>query len=759
MNNFNRTLIGILFIILGFSNLFSQTGKITGYVFDKIENTPLIGANVIVTGTTYGAASNMNGYFEILNVPVGTYSIQATVIGFIPQIKTDIVVSSVKPVSLNYQLESTVLTGEGIVVKPNYFLDAVEKPISSRMQTNEEIRRLPGGLQDVVRAISILPGVAQVQSGRNDLIVRGGAPSENLYVVDGLEISNINHFGTQGATGGPLSFINLDYVESTLFSTGGFGVRYGDKLSSVLTLDLKNGRTDRMGGKGTISASQFGFDIEGPLKDKGSFFFTARRSYLDFIFKAAGFGFVPEYWDFMGKANYKLSSNDELTVLGILALDKTKFFNDTPEKRYTNSRILGSSQDQWLAGITWRHLFRGGFSTLTIGQTEIDYDFFQYDTLKNPIFLNKSIEHENTLTGNVVYNLTKSFEINWGIQSKLVSTSNDIFMPEFISDFGESIAVDLDVDDKGIKYASWLQSTMTLKQLKFILGVRWDHMNFYDAKNAISPRGTISYSLFDKTQLNLHMGRYYQAPSLIWLNANPQNQTLNFTRTDQYILGLEQLLKQDLQLTIEGYYKNYSNYPSSLSRPYLVMANTGAGFGGSSDGFASFGLDPLDNIGSGWARGIELFIQKKLSERPWYGILSVSFNQSEFKGLDGISRPSSYDQRWILNIGGGYVLNKNWEFAFKSRFATGRPYTPYNEDYSKSSELYNTKRVKNNWILDLRADRFWYFDKFVLITYADIQNVLNRDIYDVPRYNAFDDELEDGGSIGILPSIGISIEF
>lgn len=759
MHHLHDKLKWLFFFMLSATTLFSQTGKITGYVFDKIENTPLIGANVLVSGTTYGAASDINGYFEILSVPVGTYSVQATVIGFIPQVRTDIVVSSVKPAVLNFQLESTVLTGEGVVVKPNYFLDAVEKPISSRMQTNEEIRRLPGGLEDVVRAISILPGVAQVQSGRNDLIVRGGAPSENLYVIDGLEISNINHFGTQGAAGGPLSFINLDFVDNTLFSTGGFGVRYGDKLSSVLTLDLKNGRTDRIGGKGTISASQFGFDIEGPLKDKGSFFFTARRSYLDFIFKAAGFGFVPEYWDFMGKANYKLSSKDELTILGILALDRTKFFNDTPEKRYTNSRILGSSQDQMLAGLTWRHLFRGGYSTLTIGQTEIDYDFFQYDTLKNPIFLNKSIEKENTVTGNLVYNLSNALEINWGLQGKQVKTSNDILMPGFVSDFGENIAVDLDVTDSGAKYASWFQTTANFNRIKLILGLRWDQMNFYGAKNVFSPRGTFNYALFDQTQVSLHLGSYYQAPSLIWLNANPQNQSLDFIQTDQYILGVEQLLQEDLQLTIEGYYKDYSNYPSSLTRPYLVMANTGAGFGGSNDGFASFGLDPLANIGSGWARGIELFVQKKLSERPWYGILSVSYNQSKFKGLDGISRPSSYDQRWILNIGGGYVLNKNWEFGFKSRFATGRPYTPYNADYTKSSTLYNTERVQNNWILDLRADRFWYFDRFVLITYADIQNVLNRDIYDVPRYNAFDDELETGGSIGILPSIGISIEF
>ncbi len=759
MNYHKHKLYIILLMGIHFSSAFSQTGKIIGYVFDKVENEPLIGANVIVTGTTFGAASDLNGYFEILSVPVGTYSIQATVIGYVPQTKTDIVVSPVKPVELSFQLESTVLTGEGVVVKPNYFQDAVEKPISSRSQNNEEIRRLPGGLEDVVRAISILPGVAQVQSGRNDLIVRGGAPSENLYVVDGLELDNINHFGTQGAAGGPLSFINLDYVDNTLFSTGGFGVRYGDKLSSVLTLDLRNGRSDRIGGKGTISATQFGLDIEGPLQDKGNFFFTARRSYLDLLFKAAGFGFVPEYWDFMTKFNINVSARDEITLLSIAAIDRTRFFNNTSENRFNNSRILGNSQDQWVGGLTWRRLFRGGFSTVTLGRTEVDYDFFQSDTSGNPIFLNKSVEKDHSLTSNLVYNFTRAFEINLGIQGKYISTATDLLVPGFTSDFNESFSVDLNVDDKGIKAASWLQTTLSYGRFRFIGGLRWDRMDYYTVKNALSPRTTLNYSLTNETQINLHWGRYHQAPSLIWLNANPENRNLDFIQTDQTILGVERVLREDLQLTLEAYFKAYSNYPASLSRPYLVMANTGAGFGGSDDGFAAFGIDPLDNIGTGWARGIELFVQKKLSEVPYYGIFSLSYNQSEFKGLDGISRPSSYDQRWIINIGGGYLLNKNWEFAFKSRIATGRPYTPLNADYTKSSTLYNSERVKTNWILDIRADRYWFLSGIVLITYLDIQNVLNRPIYDVPRYNAFDDEVEDSGSIGILPSIGVSVEF
>jgi len=280
------------------------TGSIVGHVRNGTTQEGIVGATVFLLGTMYGAATDINGNFTIKNLPIGTYNLRISALGFQPVVKTDIVVSVSKPADIHVQIMESAVELEEVSVTTEYFQKSPDAPISVHTLEAEEIRRLPGGLEDVVRAISILPGVAQVQNGRNDLIVRGGAPSENLFVIDNIEVSNINHFGTQGASGGPLSYINLDFVAETSFKTGGFGAKYGDKLSSVLTIEMKDGRTDRFGGKATISASQFGLNIEGPVAEKGSYLFSARRSYLDFIFKAAGFGFVPEYWDFLGKATY-----------------------------------------------------------------------------------------------------------------------------------------------------------------------------------------------------------------------------------------------------------------------------------------------------------------------------------------------------------------------------------------------------------------------------------------------------------------------
>jgi hypothetical protein len=739
-----------------------QTGSIDGTVVNRSTKEPVIGANVQIVGTTIGASTDVNGKFAFPGVPVGTYIIRASAIGFEPHTHTDIVVASGKQTRVNIDLLELILEFEGVTVTGEYFQRSPDAPISVQTLGAEEIRRLPGGLEDVVRAISILPGVAQVQNGRNDLIVRGGAPSENLFVIDNIEVSNINHFGTQGASGGPLSFVNLDFVNETTFKTGGFGAKYGDKLSSVLTIDLKEGRNDRFGGKATISASQFGLNLEGPIEEQGSFLFSARRSYLDFIFKAAGFGFVPEYWDFLGKASYTLTPKDRVNIVGILALDNVKLFNDTEEKRFTNSRILASDQTQFVGGISWQHLLDKGFTTVTLSQTYVGYNFNQNDSLLNPIFKSASDELETTLRADAALQLSRTSEISFGALGKYVNFNSNIILPiPFWTNFGQQLTVNASLDTVAIKSAGYVQLTQSLAHnVRMTVGGRVDYFNLINDNLSFSPRLSISYAPSPVWTLTTSIGQYHQAPSYIWLVANPVNRNLKYVTVEQYVTGIEYLFRSDVKVSLEGYVKNYSDYPASIARPYLVLANTGAGFGGSQDGYASFGLDPLVSNGSGVSRGLELFLQKKLSEVPWYGLVSISWNETKFSALDGISRPGGFDQRWIINLGGGYILNEAWEFSTKIRFATGRPYTPYNPDGTQNTALYNATRIGANHSMDVRVDRRWNFERWNLITYIDIQNIYNRKAVDVPIFDERTKEVKQvSNSIGILPSIGISAEF
>ena len=736
----------------------STVGVITGEVLDAQTKEPIPSANVIIVGTTIGAATDINGMFEIPNVPVGIYAVRASVIGYQSNVRSDVVVSVARPFEIRFELlEASIELGE-VTVTAEYFQKLPESPLSTQTQSSEEIRRLPGGFEDVVRAISILPGVAQVDPGRNDLIVRGGAPSENLYVIDNIEVPNINHFGTQGASGGPLSFVNLDFVQNTSFSTGGFGVRYGDKLSSVLSINLRDGRTDRLGGKATISASQFGLNLEGPFSENGSFLFSARRSYLDFIFKAAGFGFVPEYWDFLGKAHYHLGTSDRINVLAIGALDNVRFFNDTADKRYENSKVLGSDQNQAVGGVSWRHLFESGYTTVTLGQTYVDYEYGQSDSLQQPIFQSSSVEQEWSLRGDVVYQISKKTEVSFGVQGKRARFLSNIDLKPFWTNFGQLISLNARYATHATKASFYGSVTQSIGPLRLTAGLRGDYFDLIQ-ETVLAPRASASLELSASTTATLSVGRYYQAPSYIWLAAYPENRMLNHIAANQYIAGIDHIIRGDTKVSLEVYLKRYSRYPASLDRPFLVLANTGAGFGGSDDGYASFGLDHLVSRGTGEAKGAELFVQKKFSEIPCYGTFSVSYNDSRFRALDGIERPNSFDQRWIVNLGGGYVFDEAWEFSTKFRYATGRPYTPVGPLGAQSAALYNSARLGVNHSLDVRVERRWQFSAWTLITYVDIQNIYNRKPARVPRYDLRTGMLEDNDAIGILPSIGISAEF
>jgi hypothetical protein len=735
------------------------TGDLFGSVRDARTRSPLPGAVIRILGTNFATATDTGGQFRITRIPSGQYGVSASIIGYDTRVQSDVMIYPGKPQKIEFDLPETTIELEDVTVTGSYFKKLPEAPVSLRSQSNEEIRRLPGGLEDVVRAVSILPGVAQAQAGRNDLIVRGGAPSENLYTVDGIPVPNINHFATQGASGGPLSYLNLDYVAGTDFSSGGFGAQYGDRLSSVLAITMREGRSDRIGGKATVSATQFGLNVEGPIEEKGSFLFSARRSYLDFIFKASGFGFVPEYWDFLGKATYRLSGQDQLSVLGIVALDDVKTFNDTPDQRYDNSQVLVSNQNQAAGGISWQHLMPQGLLTFTLGQSYIDYAYEQNDSLLQSIFSNISSENEISFTADALWKVASQTEVSAGLQGKSIRFKADLLLPPFRTSFGESLAVDAVYDTTGYKAAGYGQLTQRFGSLSATLGARIDYFSLIEQDPVLSLRLGLSYALTSVTSINASVGQYRQTPSYIWLVSYPQNRLLSQTKANQFILGIDHLFAEDLRVTLEGYYKEYREYPASELRPYLVLANTGAGFGGADEGFASFGVDPLVSSGRGDARGMELFVQKKFSDTPFYGSFSLSYSQTNFTPLNGVERPGTFDQHWILNLGGGYVFDEHWEAGIKFRFATGRPYTPYNADGTQDAALYNTVRVPVNHSLDVRVDRRWFFSSWTLITYLDIQNIYNRKPNDVPRYDARTGTLDATASIGILPSIGVSAEF
>lgn len=752
-------LLSVFFFYSQVSAQFSST--LLGKVVEEATKEPIPGVSVSIVGTNLGTSTDIEGNFRIGNLEIGVYQLRFSAVGFSTVIKTDIMVNASKPTEVLVNLTQTDIELEGVTVKANFFEFDPSNTGSVSNLSYEEIRRAPGGFEDVIRALSLLPGVAQASAGRNDLVVRGGAPSENLYIVDGFVVPNINHFGTQGATGGPISYVNLDFVREATFSTGGFSSLYGDKISSVLNIDLRDGRSDKFGGKATISATQFGLNIEGPIAGKGNYIFSARRSYLDFIFKAAGFNFIPEYYDALAKITYNFDSKNKLSYLFIGAFDNVNFNNNTAKNRYNNSRILGSDQTSYITGISFRHLFPKGFFDLVLSRNFTDYNSSQKDTLLNPIFLNDSKEGENELKGDLIYKISPSEEINVGLSLKQIKFRADLILPNFYTSFGEIINIpNLKSEESYTKAGMYVNySNLLFNRVRIGVGIRGDYFSGINDKLSISPRFSIVYYLNDLANLFFNCGYYYQTPSYIWLIADESNKNLKSIRANQFILGYERKLKEDVRIKLEGYLKIYNDYPASVNRPYLILSNTGAGYGGADENFASYGLEQLTSGGKGNAYGVEFSLQKKLSEVPLYGLLSVTYNQSNFTVIDNVKRPGSFDQRWIINLSAGYMFSKNWEGSVKFRFASGNPYTPFNESGMQNVKDYNSVRYKSTHSLDFRIDRRWNFEKWNLITYIDIQNVYNNKNSNSVRWNYLEKKADFQSSIGILPSIGINAEF
>ncbi len=767
----------LLFITINFaSDIVESRGSIIGSVIDTKTKEALIGVNIVILESNVGAATDRNGKFIIDNLEIGSYRLQISYIGYESRIITDVIVNSARPAILNIELIPTTIISDEVTVTSGYFEEIDIDAISNISFSREEIRRFPGGFEDVVRTATTIPGVAVVaDGGRNDLLVRGGGPSENLYLINNIEVPNINHFGNQGTSSGSLSFINLDFVNNVDFSTGGFGTRFGDKMSSVLSIDFRPGRTDRFGGKATISATQYGLAVEGPLSENGSYLFSARQSYLDLIFNAANLAFVPSYTDFNFFTSYDLSPKDKITFLSLAALDRVNRNIDTEENKIDNERLLDNTQNQFINGINYRHVFNKGFFNATLNYNFNDFEFSQEDRNQVKYFESNAKETELGFKLESYFKLGKTSGLTLGASLKRVSNENNsAFADTILNRSGQRVSINdtdlpqfISFDKTASKHAAYLEFEQFIGQnIDLNFGLRADYYGFINEEFYFSPRLSAVVKASPKLSFKFSAGRYYQSPSYVW-TLNEFNKDLVALKNDMFIAGFEYLLKDDVKLSVEGYYKNYSDLPTGTTSEtdYLVITNTGVGFGGREDDFLSFGYIPLTSTAKGNSYGAELLIQKKYSDTPLYGQISLAYNKSEYTAGNGIVYPGEFDQRFIFNIAGGYKFNEKWEFSSKFRFFTGAPFTPVYRPSENNGEIQNlpaeylSERLDISHVLDVRVDRRFNFDAWTLIVFLDVQNVYINDLPTRPRYDFFEDKIDETNSLTIIPSIGISAEF
>lgn len=795
-----------------------NTGSITGMIVDKATQQPLEGASIKLDGTTQGAIADTAGKFRIASIPVKSYNLEISKVGYKTVVLYNIVINSGNENNYTIELEQVATALTEVVIKANkrtVRAATLETPLSVQRLTTEEIKSNPGGNFDISKVIQTLPGVGGGQQGgsfRNDIIIRGGAPNENVFYLDGIEVPVINHFQTQGSSGGPQGILNVSFIEDVKLSSSAFDARYDNALSSVFQFKQKNGNPNHFQGNFRLSATEAALTLEGPLSKnkKTTFLASARRSYLELLFKALDLPIRPNYWDFQTKITHQINKKTTLTFLGIGAIDEFRFAapkEATPEKLYTiNSNVL-VNQWNYTIGASLKRNIPNGFWNLALSRTVFNNDIEKYEDNQNPTAANQSLdivsgETETKLRFDVNKN-RNGWKIAYGASAQAANYNNTTFsvIRKEIRDGGGTIvqpAVSVNFNSPlktFLRVGAFVQAgkRFASNRLGISAGIRTDMNTFTtDGMNGLqtlSPRISFSYVLADKWTWNSSAGMYYKIPPYTILGFADNNNVLvnknaKYQRSNHYTTGVEYLPNDGLRFTVEGFYKQYSNVPVSV-RNGISLANLGTDF-------TLLGNEAVTTNGKGKAYGLEFFVQKKLTKK-FFGILSYTFYRSLYAGNDEKYIASSWDNRHLLSVTWGYKFPRNWELGLKFRYQGGSPYTPFDETLSRLNYLsqgvgtlnyaqLNSNRLTGFNSSDVRIDKKWNFRKTTIDLFLDVTNWYVAKNPAIPEYtfkrNAANTAFEttDGFPIKadgsnaiptrvknddpfVTPTIGIIIEF
>ena len=764
-------------------NLQSQNlGTISGKVFNNDTGLTLEGATIQVEDSDFFAITNSEGLFEIKDIPTSSYNVKASFIGFKSQTIFNVIVKSAGNQSLQYGLNPSSEELDEVIVVESPFKTSIETPLSTQTFSAVEIETYPGGNNDITRVIQSLPGISPSVGGfRNDIIIRGGGPNETVYYIDGIEIPNINHFSTQGSSGGPVGLVNISFIKDVTLSTSSFGAEYDNALSGVLSFVQKEANKEKISGNFRVGSSEAGITLDGPINQDTSFIFSLRRSYLQFIFKAFGFSFLPDYWDYQMKLNHKIDNYNYINFIGIGSIDELTV-NEPDEFDFENQSTIEqipiTNQKSRTFGVTWKRIYKNsnGFFNLSLSNNKLENNFERFEdnvSKTNKVYSNISTEEDIKLRF-ISNNSFENYKFSFGGNFQVSKYSNRTLFKFYNINYNSNIDF--------FKYGLFLKSSKRFfnDKLSVSFGIRTDQDNFTSVNKIfenISPRLALSLALSrnNKWNLNLTSGRYYKMPTYTSLGFRDLNNMLTnknskYTKSDHLVIGLEFINSESSRFTIELFDKRYSNYPVSLT-DMVSLANKGGDF-------EVLGNEKILTIGKGKSYGMELLYQQKLKNN-FYGILSYTFFYSKFSGIDKIYLPSVWDNRNLFSFTGGYKLKKNWEISSKLRYTDKTPYAPINIELSNMSYpeiVFDYSQLGNYFLdkflkLDLRIDKRWNFKTTSMNFYIDAENLLANEIPVPPEYGLLRDsnqnviiprsliEVQSDNRTSIIPSVGFVFYF
>lgn len=723
-------------------NVFAAEYQIKGVVIDKSTRQPLEFVNVLVVGLGIGASTDANGNFLITQVPPGIYRLQASFLGYKTELTPEYRVNHVTPY-VQIELEEENASLNEVIVTASPFQKVPESPVSLRVIGLQEIEKAPGANRDISKVVQNYPGVAFSPIGyRNDLIVRGGGPSENRFYLDGVEIPNINHFSTQGASGGPVGLIDADLIRSVKFYSGAFPADKGNALSSVLDFSLRDGDMERNSLKATLGASEVSLSSNGHIGNKTSYLVSVRQSYLQALFKILGLPFLPAYTDASFKIKTRFDSHNELTLLGLGGIDRMKLNLgiEGEDAEYMLSYLPEINQETYTVGGVYRHYSQRHVQSIVLSQSYLNNRNVKYrdndeSSEENLTLRLGSIEQETKLrmentSSWSVWKVKAGFDLNY---SRYKSNEYRKVFANALREY--DYHTDLSLWRWGM-FAS-VDYAAPDKSFTASMGVRTDGNNYSDKMKELwrqlSPRLSVSYRLIEGLTLSGHVGLYYQLPSYTALGFKGEegeyvNRHLDYISVSQESLGLSWTPNENMELSVEGFYKLYGHMPFSLS-DQIPLSCKGNDYG-------TIGNEALSSKAKGRSYGVELMFKWLLTQKLNLSS-SLTIFKSEFKdGEQGSYVPSAWDNRFILNMSGTYNFPKHWSLGAKVSCIGGSPYTPYDVEKSSLVEAwnvqgrayydysrYNQERLPVFGQLDVRVDKTFYLKKCMLGFYLDIQNI------------------------------------
>ena len=716
-----------------------ESGVIKGRVLNHETQAPLAGVSVSVAGTNLNGRSGSDGSYVIEGLPLGYFVLAFERDGFYPETRSDVIVRSGRITILNVTLVALPSINENVTVTADYFPDSPQKGGSEIRFNNEELRRDPASANDVSRVLYSVPGIVRADEETNDLMVRGGSPMENGFYVDNIFIPNINHFPQQGASGGNISLINLDFVESLEISTGGFDASYGDRLSSIIDIRFREGNRERFNGQLNLNVIGLGAQFEGPLGGgKGSWMLSANRCATDLMSALTG-GTPSDFSDLQGKVVYDLGPNDRLSLLAVVGNSGTEYDPQGREK-FTYATT----------GLTWRHLWGGkGFSDTSISYSSLsgsENTYYEWSGVLHELYdygtgwlTFRNVNH---------FSISPSHQFVFGIEAQNVRFRN-------WDDYDE-----VERRLSGTSAAAFVTYVVhPIRRVSLSSGLRLDYAPFPDRFH-ISPRFFLNWELTRRLSIHGAFGMFYQQLPLFLIQQDPANAGLQDPRARHLVLGLKYLLAADTLMTLEAYDKEYSSFPMSPYAPYRFIIDD---VNGDNDRFRDYG--PLVASGRAYARGVEFTVQKKLSKKL-YGLANLTCYRSRYRDLMGVWRNRLFDNRFIFCLSGGYKFNRNWEVSARWIWCGNRAFTPVDEELSAALGVIwirgsdtNTDHLKDYQNLALRCDRRWQFRKSNLIFYFGAWNILNHENEISRLWDIYSNSYMSAYMWGTIPYIGFEFEF